>query len=350
MVALTAGSLGSAGALLEVAAVNGGASCRSLWRYREGTLTRAPVLGASGPLPDCGPTEWEYRWERPAEDAPALYTRERSLHTAAGLLREVESFRYAGFRLETDLGRSRSWINGVEIPRWRDTVLYPRPLLDQLALRFDYSSFRTEPRLRLSTDRARGIFELRIEEGPRRRELPITASVPVEGRRGLRLTAGKDARVLVEVSEDGSVPVEAEVQGVGAGLDRVYAPVTRPSGSGLRVYDSAEQEVGEELLLGTWDDGREQFDVAVVWPSPARLRYRQSEVSLSISGAPPGADALLVPRDGSAPSAGILLRGADSFAEVPVRCAPAREPGAWRCETAGPGRPVRRAGARLNLR
>jgi hypothetical protein len=350
-VVLTAGALGSAGVLLETAVTGGGAECRSLWRYRDGNLSQAPVLGASGPLPDCGPPEWKYRWERPAEDAPALYTRERSRQRPNGLLREVESFRYAGFRLEIDPGRSSSWINGVEIPGWRDAVLYPRPLLDQLASRFDLSPFRTEPRLRLFADRAQGIFELRIEEESQQRKLPITAAVPGEARREIRLTVGTPgARIRVVVSGDGSVPVEADVRGLGDRLDQAYLPVTRQRESGVRVYDSAEQELAEEFLPGTWDDGKEQFAVTLVSSSPARMRFRKSEVSLSIAGAPRGVDALLLPRDGSLPSLGILVWGADAFVEMPVRCAPSGEAGAWRCETAGPGLTARRVGSRMNVR
>jgi hypothetical protein len=350
-VTLTVGTLGSAGVILEAAVAGAGAECRSLWRYRDGNLSRAPVLGASGPLPDCGPPEWKYRWERPAEDAPALYTRERLRERPNGHLREVESFRYAGFRLEIDPGRSSSWINGVEIPGWRDAVLYPRALLDRLASRFDLSPFRTEPRLRFIADRAQGIFELRIEEKSQQRKLPITAALPGEGKREMRLTVGTPgARIRVFVTADGSVPVEADVRGLGGRLDQVYLAVARQGASGARVYDSAEQELAEEFLPGIWDDGKEQIAVTVVSSSPARLRFGKSEVSLSIAGAPPGVDALLLPRDGSLPSLGILIRGTDALVPVPVRCAPSGDAGAPKCETGVPGATLRRVGARLNVR
>ena len=351
IVTLTTGTLGSAGAILEAAVAGAGAECRSLWRYRDGNLSRVPVLGASGPLPDCGPPEWKYRWERPDEDAPALYTRERSRERPNGRLREVESFRYAGFRLEIDPGRSSSSLNGVEIPGWRDAVLYPRALLDQLASRYDLSSFRTEPRLRFIADRAQGIFELRIEEESQQRRLPITAALPGEGKRELRLTVGTPgAQIRVFVSPDGSVPVQADVQGLGGRLDQGYLAVARQGASGARVYDSAEQELAEEFLPGLWDNGKEQIAVTVVSSSPVRLRFGKSEVSLSIAGAPPGVDALLLPRDGSLPSFGILIRGADALIEVPVRCAPSGDAGARRCEPGGPGATLRRVGARLNVR
>ena len=156
-VALNLGPLGSAGALVEATASGAGVECRTLWRYRDGRLTRVPLLGASGPVPDCGPPEWKYRWERPAEDAPALLMRERSRKRGNGVFREVEAYRYAGFRMEPDAGRFASSINDIEIPGWRDVTLYPRELPDRLAERYDLSPFRTEPRVRLFADRGGGL-------------------------------------------------------------------------------------------------------------------------------------------------------------------------------------------------
>ena len=151
---LSLGPLGSAGALVETAATAAGTECRTLWRYRDGRLTRVPLLGASGPVADCGPPEWKYRWDRPAEDAPALLMRERSRKRGNGVFREVEAYRYAGFRMEPDTGRFASSINDIEIPGWRDVTLYPRELPDRLAERYDLSLFRTEPRARLFADRS----------------------------------------------------------------------------------------------------------------------------------------------------------------------------------------------------
>src|SRR6185295_1802134 len=102
---LSLGPLGSAGALVDTAVAVAGTECRTLWRYRDGRLTRVPLLGPSGPVPDCGPPEWKYRWERPAEDAPALLMRERSRKRGNGVFREVEAYRYAGFRMEPDTTR-----------------------------------------------------------------------------------------------------------------------------------------------------------------------------------------------------------------------------------------------------
>jgi hypothetical protein len=349
-VRISLGQLGSAGALVEAAVSGARAECRTLWRYREGRLSRVPLLAASGPIPDCAPPEWKYRWERPAENAPALLVRERSRKRSNGVFREVEAYRYAGFRMELEPGRQSSSINGVEIPGWEDAVLYPRGLLDQLASRYDLSPFQTEPRARLVADRARGIFELRFEGAARPRSFPITAALPGKGKRETLLTAGTErARIRVLVSSDGSVPVEAVVQGLEGRLDQVYAPVTHQRETGMRVYESAEQELAEEFFPGTWDDGKKPVIVALASASPPRLRLGQSEVGLSIARAPRGVDALLLPADGSRPTLGVLLRGWNSMLEVPVRCSPAGA-GAWPCKPGPPGRTLRRVGARLNVR
>src|SRR5262249_39930080 len=71
---LTTGSLGSAGALLEVSATAGGNECKTIWRLRGGELLRLPLVGSHGPLPDCSPAEgWIDRWQKSRDDAPADY-------------------------------------------------------------------------------------------------------------------------------------------------------------------------------------------------------------------------------------------------------------------------------------
>jgi hypothetical protein len=346
-VTLTAGSLGSAGALVEVAAAAARTECRSLWRYRDGWLSQTPVLASGGPLPDCGPPEWSYRWIRLSQEAPALYTRERSLEKPAGLLRQVEAFRYAGFRLEAEPGHTSAWINGVEIPAWRDPILYPRVAVERLASRFDLSPFQSQPRLRLLADRTEGIFEMRIETPSSPQTLPITAVTSGAKKGEVLLTAGKQGiRVRVTLTADGSVPLEAIVEGLGERLDRAYLAVTQRRPSGLRVYDSVEQELAEEFLPGTWDDGKQRIGVTLVSSSPLLLRFGESDVSLNVTRAPRGADVLLLPKDGSLPARGIRLRGPDSLSEVPVRC----EGGLERCETGAMGRALRRVGALLNVR
>ena len=348
VVAITAGSLGSAGALLEVVAAAAEKECRSVWRYRGDRLSQIPILASAGPLPDCGPPEWSYRWERPSKDAPAFYTRERSRSRSNGVFRQVEAFRYAGFRLVADPGRSSDQINGVAIPAWRDTILYRRAAVEQLGSRFDLSPFQSQARLRVLADRAQGVFEVRIEDASSQGTFPVTAASPsAEKEREVILTAGTPGiRVRILPSLDGSVPLEAIVEGLGGRLDGGYLAVTQRRESGLRVYDTAEQELAEEFLPGSWDDGKEPVVVKLVSSSPVLLRFGASDVSLSVTRAPRGADILLLPKDGSPPVLGILLRGPDSLVQVSVRC----EAGAQRCEASSTGRLLRRVGARLNIR
>src|SRR5258706_5992564 len=207
-VALSLGPLGSAGALVEAAVAGAGVECRTLWRYRDGRLTRVPLVGPSGPVPDCGPPEWKYRWERPAEDAPALLVRERSRQRGNGVFREVEAYRYAGFRMQPDTARFASSINGVEIPGWRDVILYPRELPDRLAERYDLSPFRAAPRARLFADRAEGVFELRFEDASRQSSFPVNAARPGDTKSDALLPVRTDgARVRVVVSGAGAVPL-----------------------------------------------------------------------------------------------------------------------------------------------
>jgi hypothetical protein len=346
-VTITAGSLGSAGELVEVAAAAARTECRSLWRYRDGHLSQTPVLASGGPLPDCGPPGWSYRWERPSQEAPALYTRERSREKPNGLLRQVEAFRYTGFRLEAEPGHTSAWINGVEIPAWSEPVLYPREAVERLASRFDLSPFQSQPRLRLLADRTEGIFEMRIESRSSQETFPVTAATSGPKKGEVLLTAGTQGiRVRVTLTADGSVPLEAIVEGLGERLGGTYLAVTQTRRSGLRVYDSVEQELAEEFLPGTWDDGKERIGVKLVSSSPVLLRFGNSDVSLSVTRAPRGADVLLLPKDGSLPALGIRLRGPDSLSEVPVRC----EAGIERCETGAAGRALRRVGALLNIR
>jgi hypothetical protein len=116
------------------------------------------------------------------------------------------------------------------------------------------------------------------------------------------------------------------------------------------VYDSAEQELAEEFFPGTWDNGKKPVAVALASASPPRVRFGKSEFALSIAEAPRGVDALLLPGDGSNPSLGILLRGANAMVEVAVRCKRSGQTGARLCESGAPGPTLRRVGARLNVR
>ena len=210
-IALAAGSLGSAGALLAIEALSGPSRCESLWRYREGALTRVPISGASGPVPDCVSGEkWITRFERPSADAPAFYVRERTRRRPDGPFREIEFFRYKGFRLELDPERSSAEIHGVAIPVWSDCVLYRKDALDHLSDRFDLSLVRSEPRARILADRAKGLFLLILRDRRPERSLPVTALVREGKGNTATLTAGappRAATLRVVLSTDGKVPV-----------------------------------------------------------------------------------------------------------------------------------------------
>jgi hypothetical protein len=164
------------------------------------------------------------------------------------------------------------------------------------------------------------------------------------------MSTTESARIRVLVSGDGAIPLEATVQGLDVRLDLAYVPVTRLKSSGLRVYDSAEQELAEEFLPGTWDDGKARVAVTLDSAAPPRLRFDRSEVALSLAQAPTGVDVLLLPADSSPPTLGILLKGSNSFVEVPVRCTSSGQPATRLCESSGPGQTFHRVGARLNVR
>jgi hypothetical protein len=346
LVTLTAGSLGSAGILLEAVAAAPDRTCRSLWRYRDGSLRQIPILGPEGPVPDCD-SGWTSRWQKSAEDAPADYVRERSRRRPNGLQHEMEAFRWAGFRLELDPERSRSEISGVEIPAWGDLTLYSQEAVQRLASRFDLSAFQTQPRLEILADRAKGIFEIRIHVADGEERLPVTSSQPGKEERERILLAGQRTRIRVLLSSDGVVPIETTVRDEGR-PDRLYLALARQTEEGLRVYDSVEQELAREYLPGAWASDRETFPVALVSAAPPLLQFGNSEVSLTVVHAPRGVDVLLVPKDGAVPSLGILLRGPNALTRVPVRCKPAGAAPA-RCEAAGSGQAFRRVGARMNV-
>jgi hypothetical protein len=348
-VTLTAGSLGSAGTLLEAVAAAPGKTCRTLWRYRDGRLRQIPLAEPRGPLPDCD-SDWSSRWEKPAEDSPSEYVRERSRRRPNGLLREVEAFRWAGFHLELDLERSRWEINGVEIPAWRGVTLYSAAALGRLASRFDLSPFRTQPRLEFLADRAEGLFEIRINGTDGEERLPVAAARPGQDKRERMLVAGPGTRIHVLLSSDGDVPLEARVQGDERRPDNLYRALAQQTDEGLRVYDSVERELAEEYLPGAWASEKETFPVTLVSASPPLLRFGNSEVSLTVVRAPEGVDALLLPRDASLPYVGIRLEGPNALSRVPVRCQRAAGAALSRCEAAGPGQTFRRVGARLNVR
>jgi hypothetical protein len=350
-VAFSVGALGSAGALLEVVYPGpDGRTCRGVWRFREGRLTQLPVRGPEGPLPECPGADWTYRWERPDPKAPALYVRDRSQATPEGVARDVEAYAFSGFELAFAPEMSHRDVRGVAIPDWPDVVFYPRaPLEETLPLRFELSRLRSVPRLRIVASQAEHRFELRLDEpSGRTRIFPVCAATRDRSGNEVHLTGeaeGRTVRATIELGgRDETLPVEAVLLGLGPPLDDFYLPVLRREAGALRVYPSAEDEIAVQALPGRWS-GREgeMTDISVVSGFPAVLRVAGQEVSLSIAQAPAGVDLLLVPRDGSPSTAGLILGGPDRMVKVPLACA-----SSGACRIAGAPEPLRRAGARLN--
>ena len=229
----------------------------------------------------------------------------------------------------------------VEIPAWRTVTLYPRSALENLDSRFDLSEIRDGPRLTILVDRSEGIFDVLLEEGTRKQTLPVSSISAGPDPRERTLLAGESG-TCVRVLLAGDSPVEAVVEGAG-GHDQSYSAMARLADAGLRIFASAEQELAEEYLPGSWDVGGKRVEVSALGGRLPVIRLAGKVFSLSISRAPSGTDVLLVPGDGSAPSSALRLRGPDSFREAPVRC---RTGGA--CEVSGPEVLWRRGGARLN--
>ncbi len=355
-VAFTAGSLGSAGSLLEVVASSDAEECRSLWRFQQNVLSRVPLAGgAASSAPDCGAAGgWTYTWDRPSEEAPAEYRRERTRETTDGTHHQVESFRYAGFRLEIDPARSRSEIRGVAIPRWYPARLYRKGALDGLYGRFDLSPLRKGPRLQLLTEPAAGVFAIRIERPYGDWTLPVIARKPGDGPHEILLTVGAETDTppkLARIALPGEsvMPAEVVLTGFGAEIDGSYSPAIRVAAGGLRVYATAEEELALNGLVGRWSGARgEPLIILLASSDPVLLGIGKEQFRVEMEGAPEGSDALLIPRTGPN-TAAITLRGPNAFERVPVRCENASAP-ARRCVAAGPPELVHRIGARMNAR
>lgn len=353
-VAFTAGSLGSAGAILEVVAASEKEECRSLWRYQQNLLSRVPLVGGTAsPTPDCGaPAGWTYTWDRPSEDAPAEYRRERTRETEGGTHRQVESFRYAGFRLEIDPARSRSEIRGIAIPRWYPARLYRKSVLDGLYGRFDLSPLRKSPRLKILTEPAAGVFAIQIDRPYGDWMLPVTGLKTGDAKNEIVLTAGTDsppklARIVLPGG--GIAPAEVVLAGFGPELDGTYGPAVRLAEGGLRVYGSAEDELASNGLVGSWSGARGGvLTILLASSDPVLLAIGKEQFRVELDGTPEGSDALLLPRSGSNASA-ITLRGPNTFERTPVRCEKAAD-STRKCHAAGPGELVHRIGARMNAR
>jgi len=347
-ITITSGTLGSMGELVEVvrSSADGSEECRSLWRYRDRTLSPVPVSGRAGPLPECGkPEGWSYRWEA-QENAPAVLVRERTREVADGSHHQKESFRYTGFRAEFDPARSTSRINGVDIPSWSNVTLYPRSALERVTLRYDLSALRQSPRLRLDGDPEKGVFAASIERPARTERFVVTSATRGQERGTMELTLGSGpspGRATVGISTDGKLPIEARLVGMGDDVAAPFAVVTAPTGTGLEAYLTAEEELALHALPGTWDarDG-ERIEVQIVSISPTILRLGTSEFAVDTNRAPAGTDMLLVPRSERSPALAITLRGPDIFARAKASCAPTKP-----CKTEGDSKIFRRLGSAL---
>jgi len=346
-VSLTLGELGSAGALLEVVASGPRLECRSLWRFRAGTLERIPVLERAGrPLPDCEPAgAWSYRWKG-AAGRPSLYVRERSRRSAAGLHHQIDAFTFSGFSMDLDGSLSSAEIDGVAIPEWHDAVLYPRAALDELYSRSDLSALRSAPKLEVEADRSEGVFALRWLAPPGLRARVVQSVSGRPGELTLALSAeGSSGEARVVLAREGVVPSEVRVVGFGPPRDGTYFPIARARGGALLLFSNAEDEISSEHLPGRWVDERGgEVAVSVTPALPFVLRFGEDEVRASIERAPEGTDLLLVPRDGSAPRWALGLRGPNNLARVPVACATDGD-----CAPRGKADVLRRAGVRVNV-
>jgi len=352
-IALAAGSIGSVGALLEVAASAGGTVCRSVWRYRDGSLTHLPILdGSRKALPDCEPAgQWLVRWDE-SQNSPARYVRERTRETPRGRLHETRVFDFKGFELTLDPKRSGAEINGVPIPDWYRAELYPKAVLETLFDRYGLSGLRKAPRLRFEIDPDQGVFALVLRDREGELRLPVTASKPIEGSEpGVELAAGEPAVRAAVTLARGSIPQDVVVHGAGERFDRAYAPVIHWNPRQIRLYPDAEQELCAEVLPGVWATDANERVAITAGGAPGAVRFGNTEVQVRIDGAPDGTDLLLVPRDGSPPAQALTLRGANAFVRMPVVCAAGAPSAAVPdCRVDGPGQGFKRIGSQLNVR
>ena len=352
-VTLTTGPLGSAGALVEVVAATDKSECRTIWRYRDGRLTPLPVRDASGrALPDCGPLAgWTTSWIREGDGRPAAFVRERTQAAAGGPLRTRDVYSFAGFSLDFDAARSSSEISGVPIPEWYGATLYSRSALETLYSRFRLAGMRREPTLRFVTDRARGVFELRFEGPDGSLAAPVDAYAASAGNATLGARAG-DRMAQVSVRLEGearNVPYEVVVTGLGQSWDRVYAPAGSWRGSAREVFPSAADELASNDLVGSWGDPRgRNTSISLEGAPPYRLKIGSVRYAVDLETAAAPFDVVLLPVEGTGPSWGIVLKGANGLERVPLDCegSPPRPP----CRANGDPESLRRLGAQVNVR
>jgi hypothetical protein len=354
-VGLTAGSLGSAGALLEVSASTSVRQCRTVWRLRGRELSSVPIVGKNGKLPECtNPDGWTEQWRRPREDAPADWVRERTRSVAQGEHLRTEVYQFSGFELTLDASRSTAQIDGVWIPEWSSETLYPRPLLESLNSGFDLSAFKTNPRVRVLADRDEGILAIEVQRPAGVERLPIRRGDWDEKRSEWQLTVVRDKRpgyVRLRVTPDQRHPVELSIEGLDDDLRRSYVPISRRNPTGFEVFMRAEDQIALQSLTGAWDSRRgERISINAISVDPTVIEFGKQRVTLDIERAPDGSDLLLLPSDGSAPRTALQLRGPDVFARLPVTCETRAAAKAGTCRVTGPGESFRRIGSQVNSR
>ena len=345
-VAMSAGSIGSAGALLEVSASRGGTVCRSVWRLRDGALNHLPIYGegAKDALPDCDADGWTSRWDDRFNE-PARYVRERTHPTAQGTHHESRVYTFRGFEMRFDAAKSSADINGVAIPAWVDATLYPKTQLEELARRYAISGLAKGPRLRFETDRGNGVFAAVLSDSQGELRLPVTAAKPFEKEeKGLEISAGDGGKTLIQVTvAGGKAPQSASVRDAGR-FDGGYASIIRWQDREIQVFSSVEQELALEYLPGAWTTERRERLLVSPAPGPASVRLGDVEVAVRLAGAPAGTDVLLTPSAGGPAAWALKLEGPDAFRRVPVHCGP----DGGECRAAGDGQTFRRIGSQLN--
>ena len=354
-IALTAGSIGDSGALLEVSATAAEGRCRTVWRLRGRELAIVPLIGPKGRLPDCSSAEgWTESWKKPREDAPSEYVRERARPTANGDHHRTQVYRFVGFELRFDSELSTAEIGAVAIPNWSSAALYPKPLMETLSSSFNLSAFRTAPHLSFVTDRDEGVFAVVVERPTGSQRLAVSACRPGKERGQWSLTAGPQTNPVnleVKIGSDRHSPLEVTTDAWGEPFGRVYVPATRLTSAGLELFATVEDEVALASLAGSWDNNRgERIVVTCLSLTPAILDFGKKRVTPSIVRAPRGADLLLLPEDGSPPEIALMLRGPNVMAQMPVSCSAEAAPGPETCHVSGHGQIFHRVGAEMNVR
>ena len=348
---LTSGPLGSAGALIEVAASTDAMDCRTFWRYRDGALGSLALRDAAGQtLPACAaPGGWSSRWEAASGGRSAAWVRERTETVAGGPFEVREAYAFAGFSLDFDAERSATRIGGVPIPAWYAATLYSRSALEILYSRFRLEAMRSEPTLAIEADRRRGVFALRFDGPHGALVAPVDSyAVSSEGATLGARAGDRTARARVRFAAGGTVPLTVTVEGLGPDWDRTYSPAGAWRGGAREVFMSAADELASQDLAGAWSNPRGEIrQFAVEGEPPYRLRSGDAVWTVNLDGAAAPFDALLLPAGQPAGRAwGIVLQGGNRIDRVPAVCSGA--PPGPPCRAEGERETLRRVGARIN--